>query len=343
MNVNKNQDNILCSVCIANYNGAKVLEGCLNSVFQQDFPFNIEVILHDDASTDESISIVTEKFPTVRLLKSNINVGFCVSNNRMVSQARGKYILLLNNDAELRKDALSVLYNYAVRTNFCGIIGLPQYSMETGELLDMGSILDPFLNSIPNKNNSRLNVGLVIGACMWLPRKLWNELGGFPEWFESLSEDKYLCCCARLKGYPVIALSDSGFDHWVGMSLGGGKITSCRLKTTYRRRALSERNRSFVMFLCYPSPMAYLLIPVHLLLLIFEGLILSAVKKEKRIWQEIYWPCFKALYRNRKKLMRIREKIQNGRRVTSLSFYSAHTCMPHKLIMLMKYGVPVLR
>jgi GT2 family glycosyltransferase len=342
MNVGSSQD-VACSVCIANYNGVNVLEACLDSVFRQDFPHSIEVIVHDDASTDGSAAIVTEKYQAVRLLRSKTNVGFCVSNNRMVAVAKGKFILLLNNDAELRGDALSVLYDYAVRTNVCGIVGLPQYSKETGELLDMGSRFDPFLNPIPNLNDSRRNVGMVIGACMWLPKQLWNELGGFPEWFESLAEDMYLCCCARLKGYPVIALAASGFDHWVGSNLGGGKVIRRTLQTTYRRRTLSERNKSYVMFLCYPAPLAHVLIPLHLLSLAMEGLVLSAVKKEWRIWIEIYRPCFSALWRNRNKLMRLRREIQAGRRVSLISFYSVHTFLPHKLTMLIKYGLPTLK
>jgi len=201
---------IVCSICIANYNGANVLAACLDSVFQQAFPYPFEVIVHDDASTDGSADIITQKYPAVRLLQSPTNVGFCVSNNRMAVVARGRFLLLLNNDAELHRDALATLYNVAVRQNVYGILGLPQYSMATGELIDRGSLLDPFCNPIPNLNQSRRDVGMIIGACLWLPRRLWEELGGFPEWFESLAEDMYLCCYARVKGYPVIASNIQG-------------------------------------------------------------------------------------------------------------------------------------
>lgn len=336
-------ENILCSICIANYNGADVLEACLDSVFEQDFPNPIEVIVHDDASTDGSADVVEEKYSAVRLIRSEGNVGFCVSNNRMAAAAKGKFILLLNNDAELRRDALSTLHEYAVRNNIYGILGLPQYSKETGELLDMGILLDPFLNPIPNHDASRSQVGMVTGACLWLPKRLWKELGGFPEWFGSLAEDMYLCCCARLKGYPVIALASSGFDHWVGQNLGGGKVVRRTLQTTYRRRALSERNKSYVMILCYPGASAYLWVPLHLIALAVEGLVLSAVKKEGRIWREIYRPCFSDFWRQRSKLMRLRRGIQAKRRLSALSFYSVHTLFPHKLRMLMKYGMPTLK
>jgi GT2 family glycosyltransferase len=333
----------ICSICIANFNGREVLEACLDSVFRQDFPYPVEIIVHDDASTDGSADIVNDKFPSVQLIRSDSNVGFCVSNNRMVAVAKGKFILLLNNDAALYEDALSTLYNFAVGENGYGILGLPQYDMQTGKLIDIGSLFDPFLNPIPNKNNSRRNVGMVIGACMWLPKKLWDELGGFPEWFESLAEDMYLCCNARLKGYPVIALPESGFNHWVGKSLGGGKVVQRTLQTTYRRRALSERNKSYVMLLCYPGLLACFLIPLHLVLFTIEGMILTAVKRDPHIWSGIYRSSLKALWARRRELALLRNEIQEKRTVSSRSYYAVHSIVPHKLTMLLRHGLPTIK
>jgi GT2 family glycosyltransferase len=342
MNVNAN-DNIVCSICIPNFNGARVVKACLDSVLAQDFPHPIEIIMHDDASTDDSADMVQDQYPDVRLIKSDVNVGFCISNNRMVKEAKGKYILLLNNDAILHKDSLSALYGYSIRKKLYGIIGLPQYCMESGELVDMGSLLDPFLNPVNNRSDSLMDVGLVIGACMWFPKKLWDELGGFPEWFGSIGEDLYLCCLARLKGYPVRSLITSGFDHWIGQSFGGGKIVQGSLRTTYARRSRSERNKCRVMVLCYPAPMAQVLIPIHLMFLAAEGLLLWGIKGEGRIWREIYLPCFVDMWQNRRRLMKSRRKIQAGRRCSLKSYYSVHTLFPYKLAMLVRYGIPELK
>lgn len=336
------QEKIVCSICIANYNGREVLPACLDSVLKQDFLQPVEIIIHDDASTDESLNII-KKYPDVRLIPSETNVGFCVSNNRMVATAKGKFILLLNNDTELHENALSTFYNYAVKKNINGIIGLPQYNMQTGELIDVGSMFDLFLNPIPNQDKSRHEVGMVIGACMWFPKKLWDELGGFPEWFESIAEDAYLCCNTRLRGYPVIALSRSGFKHWIGKSFGGGKVVNQTLQTTYRRRYLSERNKSFVMVLCYPGFLAYILIPLHLMLLMAEGLLLSVLKRDWCIWRNIYKSCFKALWFRRSELARMRQKIQRKRTVSSRVFYSVHSIMPHKLTMFLRHGLPMVK
>ena len=94
------------SICIPNYNGAEYIEQSIRSVLGQERDYEIEIILHDDASTDESLHIIRTQFPQVEVLASKANVGFCISNNRMVAHSRGEYILLLNNDAVLRPESL---------------------------------------------------------------------------------------------------------------------------------------------------------------------------------------------------------------------------------------------
>src|SRR3954462_7997396 len=103
-------DNPAVSVCIANYNGIALIDACLQSVLAQDCKFPVEIIIHDDASKDDSVAHIRTHYPDVILIESSENVGFCVSNNRMAAVAHGTYLLLLNNDAELFPDALRILH-----------------------------------------------------------------------------------------------------------------------------------------------------------------------------------------------------------------------------------------
>ena len=330
----------ICSVCIANYNGIGFIDSAVKSIYSQDCHFPVEIIIHDDASTDESVEFIRENFPEVNLIVSKQNVGFCTSNNRMVAQARGRYILLLNNDAILFGDALRKLHDQAIREDKSSILGLPQYDASTGQLIDYGSLLDPFLNTVPNLNARRLDVGMVIGACMWLPKSLWKELGGFLEWFHSLAEDMCLCSQARLRGYQVKVIRVSGFKHHVGSSLGGGKLIKNRLSTSKGRRFLSERNKSFVIVLTYPRPFFQLIFPLHIFLLVFEGILLAAIKNDLDLWHSIYLSGIKSLWQNRQVLRHLRRSIQKSRRISSLKFFSPFTFMPYKLKMLIKYRIP---
>lgn len=334
-----------CSICIANYNGEKYISACIDSILSQSFECPVEIIIHDDASTDNSVSLIQSKYPQVKLITSQKNLGFCQSNNRMVENARGTFILLLNNDAMLHEDALETMYS-ASQQYGDAILGLPQYDANTHELIDRGSIFDPFLNPIPNKDIARQDVGMVIGACLWLPKDLWNKLGGFPEWFGSLAEDMYICCLARLWEYPVKALSKSGFDHWVGRSLGGGKVTkNKKLSTTSTRRALSERNKTFVMLICYPTPALFCLFPLHICLLCLEGIILSLLKQDKNLWTNIYWNCIVEI-NNHKTIIKETRQFASNRKMTdkhSFYFFKSFVFTPHKLRLLIKHGLPTIK
>lgn len=330
------------SVCIANYNGLEVVDDCIASVLAQDCGFPVEIIVHDDASSDGSAQHIRAAYPQAILLESTDNVGFCVANNRMVERATGEYVLLLNNDAALYPDALATLYKAAQDIGQPAILSLPQYDAATGELIDIGCLFDPFLNPVPNQNPERNEVGMVIGACLWIPKALWQELGGFPEWFGSIGEDLYLCCRARLEGYSVRALSISGYRHRVGASFGGGKVQGERLTTTFRRRALSERNKTFVMAICYPGAMLIWLLPLHLALIHLEGLLLTLIKGDSTVWNKIYAPLLPALWRQRQRLISLRLSSQSQRKTSLRSWLTPFCWTPRKLKMLIRHGLPNL-
>lgn len=333
----------VCSVCIANYNGSALLDDCLESIFAQQGNINVETIVHDDASTDDSVKLLREKYPQVELLASRKNVGFCISNNRMVEHARGEYILLLNNDAALNPDALATLLTAARGQTPAGILTLPQYDWETGALVDRGCLLDPFYNPVPNLDPQHADVAMVIGACLWIPRTLWNVLGGFPEWFGSIGEDLYLCCRARLSGHSVRVLGVSGYRHRVGASFGGGKARDDKLATTFRRRALSERNKTFAIVMTCPTPAIQLLLPVHLALLLVEGAMLTILRGERAYLMGIYLPVFRALFQKYRLLLNERKAIMGRRSIRLLDFFSVFGLMPYKLRMLLRHGLPHLK
>lgn len=333
----------LVSVCIANYNGMDVIDECLRSVMAQQGNIALEILVHDDASTDESLAHIRTHYPQVVLIESveNVeNVGFCIANNRMVERARGQYILLFNNDAVLFPDALQTLLTEAQRLEKPAILTLPQFDATSGELVDRGCLLDPFFNPVPNLAPKCSDVAMVIGACLWIPKDLWNELEGFPEWFGSIAEDMYLCCRARLAGYAVRALAVSGYRHWQGKSFGGNRVVNKRLTTTFRRRALSERNKSFVMIGTCPGIMLGIVLPLHLMQLLAEGIILALIKRQWRLFQTIYWGCLKALWQERGKLSHLRHDVQARRQIGIWVFYSVFQPFPHKLSMLLRHGLP---
>jgi GT2 family glycosyltransferase len=330
----------LVSICIANYNGMDIIDDCLRSVLTQQGDIAIEILVHDDASTDGSADHVRTHYPNVKLICSLSNVGFCIANNRMAAVAIGQYILLLNNDAELFPDALQTLLKEARQLNKPAILTLPQYAATSGMLVDRGCLLDPFFNPVPNLDPKRRDVAMVIGACLWIPKGLWDELEGFPEWFGSIAEDMYLCCRARLAGHAVRALNTSGYRHWQGKSFGGGKVIDNQLSTTFRRRALSERNKTFVLAMTCPQPVILLLLPIHVLLLFSEGLVLSVLKRRMKFLSHVYCPACIALFRNAGVLTTERRRVMLRAQHGVGNYFSAFNVLPHKLRMLFRHGLP---
>lgn len=333
----------LVSVCIANYNGEALLVDCIESILQQESDGPVEIIVHDDASTDSSVALLKQRYPEILLWESEKNVGFCVANNRMLERASGRYVLLLNNDAALMPGALRALVDGARANGDSVILTLPQYDWESGELVDRGCLIDPFFNPVPNLDAVRSHVAYVIGACMFLQRSLWDRLGGFPEWFESIAEDLYLCGLARLRGIPVIALAESGYRHRQGASFGGNRAGNAGLRTSLRRRRLSERNKTRSLIILTPGIVMWPLLFAHLCTLTAEGAVLSLVRCDATLWREIYSPALATPFREASMLLSRRQGAQAGRVLSVWQWCSGIAWQLRKVAMLARYGLPEVR
>ena len=103
---------INASVIIPNFNGVSLLADCLESLTKQVYS-NFEVIVVDNNSTDNSINFITKNYPEVKVIKLKKNFGFAKAINQGVREARGKYLLFLNNDTKVTADWLNELVKFA--------------------------------------------------------------------------------------------------------------------------------------------------------------------------------------------------------------------------------------
>lgn len=328
------------TVCIANFNGEQLLPECLDSVLGQECDWEVEIIVHDDASDDRSCAVLREHYPQVRVLKSKRNVGFCVSNNRMAAVANGRYLLFLNNDAALMPGALRALRQK--REEFAGdvILTLPQYDWQTGAPVDRGCLLDPFYNPIPITQACNATPAYVIGACLFIPSALWNRWGGFPEWFESLAEDMYLGVRARLESVPVHCVDQSGYRHRQGASFGGNRAEERALNTRIRRRFLSERNKTAVLMIATPGLLVWPWLGIHVLGLIAEGMTLSVLKRDGQLWRQIYLRALVSVWHLRTTIMATRKEVQRHRSVNIRGYLQIFRAQLRKIRLLRSHGLP---
>src|SRR4030042_683779 len=94
------EENSLISVVVLNWNGVKVLEKCLKSLMLQTFR-PLETIVVDNASTDGSVDFIKNRYPNIKLIVNERNLGFGGGNNVGILSSEGRYIMMLNNDTRL--------------------------------------------------------------------------------------------------------------------------------------------------------------------------------------------------------------------------------------------------
>lgn len=261
----------------------------------------------------------------------------------MAEAAEGNYILSLKYDAELNLGARFTPYGDALKLGEPAILSLTQYYHETNVLVDRTSLIDPFMNPVPNQDARRREVAIVMGSCLWIPRSLYEALGRFSTCFESLAEDMFLFTASRLRGVSIKVPDASGYRHRQGRSFGGGKLVENTLDTTLRRRGLSERNKTFTIRTCHPAPWYFIILLVHFSALVMEGVCLSILQRDFRIWKEIYWYCLKAVWANRHCLLSRRAEEQSKRRVGFADFFSTSTFPPRKVELFLRFGIPTIR
>src|SRR5690606_23909917 len=118
------------SVVVLNYNTKDLLKQTLRSIQAKA---STEVIVVDNASTDGSTTMVRQYFPQAILIESKKNIGFAAGNNLGLQKAKGKYILLLNSDTEIKPGSLDKMIQYLEKQSEVGIL-TPKLVLENGAL-----------------------------------------------------------------------------------------------------------------------------------------------------------------------------------------------------------------
>lgn len=112
------------SIIIVNYNVKYFIEQCLLSIRMSVLPFSVEVFVVDNASADESISYLQPKFPEVKFIENDQNLGFSTANNIAIKQAAGDYVLLLNPDTVLGENVLQNTVQFMENNPMIGACGV---------------------------------------------------------------------------------------------------------------------------------------------------------------------------------------------------------------------------
>jgi len=198
-----------------------------------------EVIVVDNASSDDSVAMIEEEFPQVRLIANSENEGFTVGNNQGIAASRGQYILLLNPDTEVVGNALTTMVEYLDDHPRVGALG-PQLLNPDGSIQSsrrrFPTLATAFLEStilqqwFPHNrvtrhyyttdrpNDEIQEVDWVTGACLLARREAIEEVGPLDEGFFMYSEELDWCRRAKERGWKVVYLPTARVIHHGGQS-----------------------------------------------------------------------------------------------------------------------------
>ena len=189
-----------------------------------------EVIVVDNSSSDDSCSLIKNKFPFVLLVENEVNLGFSKANNIGVSKASGKYVCILNPDTVLKEDTITEIlgfYESDIKVGFVGchmIDGAGIFLKESKRTIP--SFFSSFMKIIgiskfyysSLKNEERGYVDVLAGAFMFTEKYIYNQVKGFDEDYFMYGEDIDLSYKALKSGYSNYYLGDVKIIHFKGES-----------------------------------------------------------------------------------------------------------------------------
>ncbi len=212
--------NSLTSIIILTRNNLEYTKMCLESI-RRYTPEPREIIVVDNGSTDGTIEYL-EAQEDVKLIKNGLNLGFALGNNLGLREARGEYIVILNNDTVVTEGWLTRLINSAQSNPQVGIVG-PRSNYVVGVQLvknvpygDNMDAMQEFARQWSLENSGRYEEALrVIGFCMLVKREVIEKIGGFDPYYEAGNfEDDDFCIRAQRAGFKIRIAHDVFIHHF---------------------------------------------------------------------------------------------------------------------------------
>ena len=217
------------SIIIPVFNCLDLTRACIASLEEtigrrDDF----EVIFADDASTDGTSDwLKSLPAPRYRFVRLESNCGYAAANNAAVKMARGRYLVLLNNDTVLLPGWLEAMIRVLVRAPQAGVVGNVQREADSGLIDHLGVLftlggypVHAGKDSVSPPDEEYLQWPAVTAACCAMRRDLFTQLGGFDEAFQNSYEDTDFCLKASEAGHQIYVANRSVIYHHVSASPG---------------------------------------------------------------------------------------------------------------------------
>jgi len=248
---------------ILNWNGQALLEKFLPGVIKSQYN-NLQLIVGDNASTDNSVEFVKTNYPQIRLIVNDHNYGFAEGYRKILEQVEADYYILLNSDVEVPPNWIQPVIDL-MQSDPTIAVAQPkikwqkkktefEYAGAAGGFLDLhgypfcrGRLFDT-VESDHGQYNDTMEIFWASGAALFIKSKQWKEVGGLdPDFFAHMEE---IDLCWRLKnlGYKIVYCPDAEVYH-----VGGGTLDANNPYKTY----LNFRNNLIILQKNLPLSDAY--------------------------------------------------------------------------------------
>lgn len=245
------------AVVILNWNGAEMLRRYLPSVLAHT---KGEVYVADNASTDDSLNVLHNEFPTVKTILLDNNYGFAEGYNRALAQVDAEYTVLLNSDVEVHDDWISPMLDYleehpevaACQPKIRSLYAPEkfEYAGAAGGFMDYlgypfcrGRIFDT-VETDEGQYDMPVSVLWATGAALMVRTAVYREAGGLDGRFFAHMEEIDFCWRLRSRGYGIVCVPSATVFH-----LGGGTLPKDNPRKTY----LNFRNNLYMLYKNLPE------------------------------------------------------------------------------------------
>ncbi len=220
---------------VVNWNAGDHLGHCLEALVAQSEDVDLDVVVVDNASSDDSLQAADRFGSAVRVIQTGENLGFGRAANRGIAATCRPFVAVLNPDVSLRPGALRRMVDFLAHEETAGLVGPRLLNTEGRVMASCGKppnlsgevcrkfllhLVFPFLNFRRQRHRRRAEVGWVAGACFVARRTALEAVGGMDEAIFMYYEDVDLCLRLRQAGWRVFYLPEAQGGHIGGGSSG---------------------------------------------------------------------------------------------------------------------------
>ncbi|MCG2616819.1 glycosyltransferase family 2 protein [Terrimonas sp. NA20] len=242
------------AIVILNWNGRGFLEKFLPSVLQTTYKDH-ELIVADNASTDDSIAFLEKNYPSIRIIRLKENYGFAKGYNEALTQVNADYYMLLNSDVEVEPDWLQPMvqlldHNKEIAACQPKVLSFDnkqmfEYAGAAGGWIDhygypfsKGRIFETCEQDL-GQYDQQESIFWATGAALFIRPQVFHDMKGFDEYFFAHMEEIDLCWRIQLAGYTIYSCPSSVVYH-----VGGGTLPQGNPRKTF----LNFRNNHIMLY-----------------------------------------------------------------------------------------------